>query len=147
MPEKAITIRDVEIAGKPVVADQVVWVHGRTGDFAEIEYRNARGRIRADAIVSYPVKGPGLEELRKLDPCFGLPDDAFESEHVSADHYYERLRCRAHGRPFLRDTRGTIAMYSTLTLLKDDEEGGPDDIWARYHGKSDSKLMLEGRTL
>jgi len=30
-----------------------------------------------------------LEELRKLDPCFGLADEAFEREHLSADHFYE----------------------------------------------------------
>lgn len=93
------------------------------------------------------VKRPELEDLRKLDPCFGQPDEAFETEHLSAEHYFELLRCRAHGRRFLRDVRGSVAMYTTLTLLQEDEEGTPDEIWTRYHSKSHSRLMLEGRTL
>ena len=38
-------------------------------------------------------------------------------------------------------------IYPTLTLLQDDEEGAPDEVWARVHAKSHSRLMLEGRTL
>lgn len=139
-------MRRVEIAGKELGPDQVVWVHARGSSAAEVEYRGRHGRIPLDAIVPYPVKGPGLVQLRELDGCFGEPDEAFVVEHQSAEHLYEILRCRAHGKRFLRDTRGTIAWYSTLTLLGDDEDEPPDAIWARYHGKSNGWLMLEGRT-
>jgi hypothetical protein len=145
-PKQALTIRGVDIGGKHVPADQVVWVHARGQEYAEVEYRERRGRVPLDAIVAYPVTGPELPALQKLDPCFGLSDEAFEREHISAEHFYELLRCRAHGRRFLRDVRGTSAWYSTTTLLADDEEGEPDEIWARYHWQSHSWLMLSGRT-
>lgn len=119
---------------------------GVTGSTLEVEYRDRRGTIPADALVAYPVKGPTVEELRKLDLCFGLSDDAFDVEHRSQEHFYAILRCRAHGRRFLRDTRGSFAWYSRTTLLRDDDDGPPDDIWAKYHWKSDSWLMLEGRS-
>jgi hypothetical protein len=145
-PKRVLTIRDVEIDGVSVRADELVWMHGEKGDSIEVEYRDHRGRIPADAVVPYPVRGPALEELRKLDPCFGLPDEAFVVEHMRHEHLYELLRCRAHGRRFLRDTRGTFAWYSLTTLLRDEDDGPPDDLWARYHWMSDSRLMLEGRT-
>ena len=146
-PEQAITIRDVDVGGRHVAADQIVWVHARKDGYAEVEYRDRRGRVPLDAILPYPVRGPRLEDLQKLDSCFGSSDEAFAIEHHSYEHWYRMLRCRAHGRRFLEDTRGTIASYSTTTLLNDDEEGEPDEIWARYHWKSHSWLMLEGRTL
>jgi hypothetical protein len=144
-PDRALTIRDVQIDGKLVAADNIVWVHARTGGQAEVEHRGRLGRIPADAIVPYPVKGPDLEEVRQLDACFGLPKEAFEVEHHS-DAYYELLRCRAHGRRFLEDVRGTVGLYTTLTLLDDDEAGSPDEIWRRYHAQSDSWLALARRT-
>jgi hypothetical protein len=100
-PEQALTIRDVDVGGKLVGADNVVWVHARSDGEAEVEFRGRRGRIRADAIVPYPVKGPELADLRELDPCFGLPPEAFEVEHHNDAFQYELLRRRAHGRRFL----------------------------------------------
>jgi len=146
-PEQAITLRAVEVGGKHVAADEVLWVHARKDGHAEVEYRGRRGRVPLDAILPYPVRGPRLEELQKLDACFGSSDEAFTIEHDSAEHWYRIIQCRAHGRRFLRDMRGTIGLYWTTTLLNDDEEGSPDEIWARYHGKSHGWLMLEGRTM
>ena len=122
-------------------------LRGVTPRLLAVEYRDRRGTVPLDAIVSYPVKGPALEQLRKLDSCFGLSDEHFTVEHDSAEHWYCILRCCAHGRRFLKDTRGTIGLYSTMTLLNDDERGDADKIWTKYHGKSHSWLMLEGRTL
>jgi hypothetical protein len=121
-------------------------VHRRGAGYAEVEYRGIRGRIREDTVVPYPVPRPDLAELRQLDPCFGLPDEHFELECRSNEHYCEILKCRAHGRRFLRDVRGTSAWYSTTTLLDEDEDGEPDAIWSRHHGKSHSWLMHEKRT-
>ena len=146
-PKKGLTIRDIELDGVRVAADEVVWVHARSDEFVEIEHRNRHGKVAADAVVPYPVNGPGLEALRQLDACFGLSDDAFEAEHVSAKHCYTLLHCRAHRRRFLQDLRGGIAMFTLLTLLEDDEPGTPDEIWSKYHAVSDSRLRLLGRTL
>lgn len=145
-PKRALTIRRVQVGGKELPPDTLLWVHGKHGDYLEVEYGDRRGRISPTAVVSYPVAGPSLTELKLLDSCFDLPDTAFQVEHQSREHLFELLRCRAHGRRFLRDVRGELAMYSALTLLEDNEEGAPDEIWARYHWKSHSWLMLEGRT-
>jgi hypothetical protein len=145
-PQQALTIRDVDIGGRRVPPDQVVWVHRRGSGYVDVEYRGARGKVLEGALVPYPVPRPPLEELQQIEPCFGLADEHFEVECRSQEHYYEILRCRAHGRRFLRDARGTHAWYSTTTLLDEDEEGEPDDIWARYHWRSDSWLMHEKRT-
>lgn len=90
---------------------------------------------------------PSLDELRKLDACFGLPDKAFEREHIDHDWYFEIVRCKAHGRRFLRDVRGGIAMYTRLTLLTEADTGSPKDIWKKYHGMADSDLIRQGRSL
>lgn len=146
-PQQGLTTRDIELDGVRVAADEIVWVHTRTSEFVEIEHRDRHGKVPADAVVPYPVKGPGLEALRQLDACFGLTDDAFTAEHVSAKHCYTLVRCRAHNRRFLQDLRGGIAMYTLLTLLEDDEPADPDAIWSKYHSVSDSRLRLLGRTL
>ncbi len=146
-PKRALTICHVRLRDKELPPDTLIWVHGESDQYWEVEYQDRRGKIPRNAAVPYPVKGPSLAKLKRLDSCFGLEDDAFVLEHLSKESYYEILRCRAHGRRFLRDTRGGIGMYTVLTLLEDDEEGSPDDIWARYHWKSDSWLSLEGRTL
>jgi hypothetical protein len=145
--ERALTVREIEIDGKSVRLDEIVWVHRRGTHHADVEYRGRCGRVPASAIVQYPVPAPPLEELRQLDSCFGLGDAHFELECRSSEHYYEILTCRTHGRRFLRDVRGTSAWFSTTTLLEEDEEGTPDEIWSRHHGKSHSWLMLERRTL
>jgi hypothetical protein len=146
-PKQGLTIRELELDGAHIAADEVVWVHSRTNQLVEIEHRNRHGKVPADAVVPYPVKGPDIETLRRLDPCFGLTDDAFEAEHVSAKHCYTLVRCRAHRRRFLQDLRGGIAMFTLLTLLEDNEPGAADEIWSKYHSISDSRLRLLGRTL
>ena len=146
-PKRGLTTRDLELDGARLAADEVVWVHARTNDLVEIEHRNRFGKVPADAVVPYPVPGPGLESLRQLDACFGLSDDAFHIEHASSKRCYSLVRCRAHGRRFLQDLRGGIAMFTLTTLLEDDEPGEPDAIWSKYHALSDSRLRLLGRTL
>ena len=146
-PTQAITVREVEFDGQVVPAHTVVWVWGKSGGDAQIEWRRWRGLVPVTALVRYPVDGPPLEELRKLDACFGLPEHAFEVIHADGANYFELVRCRAHGQRFLRDTRGTIGWYSVLTLLEDDDRGSPEDIWRRYHSRDDSLLRLEGRSL
>ncbi len=146
-PEKAVTLKPVSVGGKSVPAYAEVWVLSRADGHAEVEYRGKRGRVADDILSAYPVRGPALETLRRLDPCFGLGDDAFVSEHIDQDSYFEILRCKAHQRRFLRDTRGTIGWYSRLTLLLDDDDGSPQDIWSKYHWMAEAELLLAGRTL
>ena len=146
-PEKAVTLRSVSVGGKSIPAYAEVWVLSRADGHAEIEYRDNRARVADDILSAHPVRGPALETLRSLDPCFGLDDDAFASEHIDQDHYFEVLRCKAHQRRFLRDTRGTIGWYSRLTLLGDGDDGSPRELWSKYHGMAEAELILAGRTL
>jgi hypothetical protein len=146
-PEQAVTLEAVSLGGKTIPAHTVVWVWSRANGHAEIECGEKRGRVAEDVLSPYPVKGPGVERLRRLEPCFGLDDDAFVRDHLDQEHYFELLRCKAHGARFLRDTRGTVGWYSRLTLLRDDDVGNPGDIWSKYHGMSETELLLEGRTL
>jgi hypothetical protein len=146
-PKPALTVRPIKLDGKFVPAYERVWVWSRSGGYAEVEFREQRGTVPEDALLPYPVRGPELQVLRQLDPCFGLADEAFECEHIDRESFFEILRCKAHGRRFLRDTRGMIGWYSMLTLLHEDEEGSPKDIWSRYHLMPDSQLLLDGRTM
>lgn len=145
-PEKAVTLHSVTSGGKTIPAYTVVWVMSRDSGSAEIEYRGGRARISERHLAAYPVKGPGLEVLRQLDSCFGLDDSAFEREHIDHERYFEVVRCKAHQSRFLRDTRGTIGMYSRLILLRADD-GDAAEAWSKYHAISDAELLLDGRTL
>lgn len=146
-PIRAMTLVEVEIEGKAIPAHTVVWVWGKSGGQAQIEYRRWRGLVPVTALTRHPVDGPSLEALRKLDPCFGLQDDAFDVVVRDDHNYFEILCCRAHGRRFLRDTRGTIGWYSTVTLLGEGERGTPEEIWRRHHFLDDGELRLAGRSL
>jgi hypothetical protein len=53
----------------------------------------------------------------------------------------------ARGARFLRDTRGTFAWYTRVTLLRDTDDGCPRQIWSRYHSMPEAELLLAGRTL
>jgi hypothetical protein len=147
MPERALTIRPVTLESKAVPVHSLVWVWSRAVGQAEIEFRDRRGRVPEEALVPYPVKPPDLEVLRRLDSCFGLEDSAFEREVLDRERYFEIVRCRAHGARFLRDTRGTFAWYTRVTLLRDTDEAAPEDLWSRYHAMPEAALLLEGRTL
>ena len=101
---------------------------------------------RAVALSSPPVPKPPLVQLRELDGCFGLGDDAFDEVHVDSENCFAIQRCKAHGMLFLRDTRGTIAWYQRVTLLYPDDGESWMEIWRRYHGMSDDWLNLKART-
>jgi hypothetical protein len=146
-PTQALTLRPITVGRKSVPADSLVWVLRRMGTTAEVEIQDERGTVPADALVDYPAAGPGLDRLRALDPCFGLPDEAFDNEHLDPRYYFTIVRCRAHGRRFLRDVRGGIGMYEVLTLLDESDQGSPFEIWTRYHNRSHAWLMWQGRTL
>jgi hypothetical protein len=146
-PSRAFTIKPVTLGNKNVPPYTIVWVLKRSGEIVEIEFKEKHGPVPADSIIPYPVKGPGLESLKRLDPCFGLSDEAFIVEHSDSGYLFEILRCKEHGRRFLRDTRGGIAMYTTLTLLLESDDDKPKEIWKKYHYISDSLLRLQGRTL
>ncbi len=146
-PIQAMTLVEVDIEGRSLPPHTVVWVWGKSGGQAQIEYRRWRGLVPVTALTRYPVDGPTLEELRKLDPCFGLPDEVFDAVERDDRNYFEILRCRAHGRRFLRDTRGTIGWYSIVTLLDEDDRRTPEEIWRRYHSMDDGELRLAGRSL
>ena len=146
-PERALTLRSVNVPGLSVPADTLVWVLRREPGWAHVEHGDRQGRVSQDALAPYPVQAPTVEQLRSLDPCFGLPEDSFEREHIDRENFFEILRCRAHGQRFLRDTRGTVASCTRLTLLQDTDDEDPNEVWMRYHRLSDAWLLLQGRTL
>ena len=146
-PKRALTLKSVIIGNKTIPADRLLWVQKRADGFSDVEYKDQKGRVPNGVIAPYPVKAPSLDELRKHDPCFGLPDSAFEIEYLDHDNYFMISRCKSHGSRFLRDTRGGVAMYELITLLDDSDIGSPDEVWRKYHHMSDSWLFLQGRTL
>jgi hypothetical protein len=146
-PTKAMLLRAVVVGGREIPAGTGVWLH-RSGRECEIEHRGKRSRVAEDAIVDLPVAAPTLERLRELDACFGLAADAFDVEHDDAASFYSIVRCKAHGRRFLRDLRGGIASYETVTLLEDaDDTASPEDVWRRIHAMPLDWLHHLGRTL
>jgi hypothetical protein len=140
--EKGITLRSVEIGDKEVPADTPIWIFNRFEGVVEVEYKDRRGRIPSDAVAISPVNAPSIDELRKLDSCFGLPDDAFEREVLNQECYFEILRCRVHGKRFLLDYRGTVGWYSRLTFLGNDDGDDIQVLWARFHYVSDDWLNV-----
>jgi hypothetical protein len=145
-PKRGLVITPVEIDGIPVRSDTHVWILASEAGHLTVEYRNQVATLPRDVVVECPVQGPSLEQLRALDECFGRGSDAFEDEHVDAEHYFVIQRCKAHGRRFLRDIRGTIATYERLTLLEAEDHESPGAVWRRYHAMSDDWLVREGRT-
>lgn len=127
-------------------ADQLVWVLRADSDRAEVEFKGERGHIRLDCLASYPIPRPTLEQIRKMDPCFDLPETAFATDYLDETRFFALVRCKAHGRRFLRDTRGGVGMYTLTTLLEPGDDGAPAEIWAKYHSCSDSWLFHQGRS-
>ncbi len=145
-PTAALTLQTLNVGGKSVPPDSLVWVHRIEGGYAEIEHRDLRAKVPDSAIIPYPVPKTPLEQLRKLDSCFGRPQRAFDVIYRDKSRFFEILKCRAHGNRFLEDLRGGIAMYTLLTLLQTDDGEDPEEIWSKYHYKSDSWLFLAGRS-
>jgi hypothetical protein len=146
-PKRGITIRPVELGDATLAVDTSVWILRELDGSLEVEHRDARGCVPRDAIAQSPVPRLPLEELRKRDPCFGLEETAFVVEHKDGERWYSIERCKAHGRRFLRDARGSAALYERVTLLDDSERGSFLSIWSRYHAMSDDWLNVVGNSL
>lgn len=145
-PIRGVLIREASIGRYSLPADTPIWIVGVRGDSREVEYRSARGVLPAGSVAESPIARPTEAQLRSLDACFGLPEGAFTEVHVDPESLFVVQRCKAHGRLFLRDTRGGIGMYERVTLLGPEETGDWTSIWHRYHGMSDDWLNLQGRT-
>jgi hypothetical protein len=136
-------IRSVVVGGRELAAGTEVWRHAS----GEIEHRGKMARVPPDALVDAPVRAPSLDALHALDGCFGLGDDAFDIEHEDSRNHFSIVRCKAHRRRFLRDLRGGVGMYESMTLLEDTEnESSPEDVWRRYHAMPIEWLFYLGRT-
>jgi hypothetical protein len=145
-PTRGVLIRDACIGRYSLPADTPVWIVGARGESLEVEYRDAHGVLPTSHVAESPVRRPTEAQLRSLDPCFGLPEDAFTKVHVDPENLFAIERCNAHGMLFLRDTRGSIGLYERITLLKPEESDDWVTIWSRYHQTSDDWLNLQGRT-
>ena len=93
------------------------------------------------------VPRPSLDQLRELDPCFGLGEDAFEGQVVNHSWMFRIFRCKAHGRHFIGVMYGGIGMWERVTLLEPGEEGDPKRAFDRYIAMSDDDLNRLGRSL
>ena len=148
-PKKGITLRDVQVGTKQVSADSPVWIladaTGRS-DVVEVEYKGQRGFVPRESVAFSPVPAASLVALRELDACFGGAPELFETEQQDDARYFSVRRCKAHGRRFLHDMQGGIAMYERITLLDADDSATPEDVWAKYHGRSTDFLSSLGRT-
>jgi hypothetical protein len=146
-PERGWINRDIDLEGRRVPADEEVWVHRRGDSWTEIEFKGRRGRVPSDAINDHPVHRPSLAQLRELDSCFGLDDDAFEQKYIDKENFFTIVTCRAHGRRFLVDTVTYSFVWGTrTTLLTDDDADDPAEVWRRYHGQTDAWHARRGRS-
>lgn len=144
-PERGWATRDVELAGRHVKEGEEVWVHRRGESWVEIEHRGHQGRVPLGAVSDKALSGPTLEDLRRLDACFGLADDAFTREHLDREQYFEIRKCMAHGRRFLW---AVGPRWTTIvTLLAEDDPTDPSAAYAHYHPRTERWHQRLGRTL
>jgi len=139
-PHRGILIEQVVVGGRALPPGTPVWIHAERphGEF-DVEFQNHFERIPARSVAASPIPRPSIDELRAKDPCFGLGDDAFE-EVFREDQLFAFHRCRAHGRLFLEDLRGGIAMYNRWILVTEGHESDLRTLWSRYHAISDDVL-------
>jgi hypothetical protein len=143
---RGVLLRGASIGRHSVAPGTAVWIVATRGELREVEYRDARAVLPANDVATSPVARPTEAQLRRLDKCFGLPEEAFTKVHLDAEHLFMIQKCKAHGRLFLRDTRGTIGLYERVTLLKPEDSEDWLTVWSRYHQMSDDWLNLGGRT-
>jgi len=116
------------------------WLLEKDEQRSVIEFNNKRYAIPNDSYCSSPVPAPDGDVLERLDSCFLKPMDHFEAIVSSKENYYRILKCREHGKFFLEDYRGGIAMYHRLIFLGESLDGTPSQIWKRFHAVSDDEL-------
>jgi hypothetical protein len=145
-PKRGLLVLPAEVGGHSLVADTYVWILGSDGVHARIGYRDCFGTVRLAAVVETPVPAPSIEQLRDLDPCFGLEPGAFEGEVVYYEWMYRIFRCKAHGRHFIGVMYGGIGMWERVTLLEPGEETNPKAAYDRYIAMSNDWLNLMGRS-
>ena len=146
-PQRGIVIRQVHVDGKTIDQSKYVWLLGSPSNgVVSIEINNMKHFIPQDAVVSCPVPSPSVDALRTIDECFGKSESHFDVLHKSQEKWFRILRCKAHGRLFLEDTRGGAAIYDRLIMVEDDQEDFKA-IWSRYHSMSDDWLNYLGIAL
>jgi Lon protease-like protein len=141
-------VRSLEVGGRRALAGSYAWNLGPASDGRVlIELRGTRlhgvtAAVPQDALRDCPVPAPALEQLCRLDPCFALPVEDLVTEEINRELQFTLLRCKPHGRLFLEDLRGSIAMYTRLILVEPAaaEQESSAEIWRRYHELSDDWL-------
>jgi hypothetical protein len=139
-PFRGLIVEPLALDGKRIEKDTHVWIMSRDSDHWRIEYRDKSYTVPRNSVVECPVPMPRIEQLKMLDGCFGLDRSAFEVVLKESDKYYLLLRCKAHGKLFLEDGRGTVFMYSRLIYVGDLGNSSFDHIWGKFHGISDDML-------
>lgn len=141
-PKRVMMIRDITGRNLALRASDDVWILGPPEDgFIFVEKKNKQEKIPEHAVMEVPVPPPDIDELRKKDDCFGRSDEHFKEVYRSDMYMFRFLQCKRHGKFFLDDTRGGLAMYSRLILVDDDyAKESPETIWNRYHSMPDDWL-------
>ncbi len=144
-PKQGMMTQEVTVSGITLKQADYVWILGRVENGRiPVEYRNNIITIPENIVLQCPVPAPNLNDLRKSDDCFGRSADYFTEEYKSERYWFRLLKCKKHGKLFLEDTRGEIAMY-TRTILVTNTTENPETIWRQYHSMSDDWLNYQGR--
>ena len=139
-PKQGIITREVACSGITLKLADYVWILGMAENGRiPVEYKNHMTTVPENHVIQCPVPRADLDDLRKKDDCFGRPGDYFTEEFNSERYWFRLLRCKRHGRLFLEDTRGGIAMYTRMILVTSTDED-PETIWNQYHSMSDDWL-------
>jgi len=142
-PKRGMIIRDFTGRNLALRASDDVWILGPPEDgYVLVEKKNKQEKIPEHTVVDIPVPSPEINELRKKDDCFGRSAKHFKEVYKSDKDMFRLLRCKRHGKLFLDDTRGGLAMYSRLILVDDENANeSPETIWNRYHSMPDDWLQ------
>jgi len=141
-PKRGMIIRDITGRNLALRASDDVWILGPPENgYVLIEKKNKQEKIPGHTVVEIPVPSPDIEELRQKDDCFGRSAEHFNEVYKSEMNMFRLLRCKRHGKLFLDDTRGGLAMYNLMVLVDDKySKDTPETIWNRYHSMPDDWL-------
>ena len=146
-PVKGMIVEPVMLGGIRVEKGTPIWITAEEPESYQIEYNQRFYPMPKKLAVKCPVPRPAIDELKKLDSCFGDSEDAFEEVIKDMTSYYRFLRCKAHGNFFLEDTRGGIGMYSRLIYIGQIDHHSFEGIWSKYHYVPDDLLNYMGIAL
>ena len=136
-PQRVLIVEAVSLPdGRELPRWSYVWKMAEAeGGSILVEHRDREYRIPADRAVDTPVPSPPQDRLVALDPCFENLGPGFEEVLRNNDNMFAVHRC-PHGRYFLEDARGGIAMYTLWIFLGEVDDPSVDRLerlWSDFH--------------